>query len=159
MIVARSDPVPREPRDGGRALIEVIVLGILVLIPAVYIAIAILRVQAATLAVNQAARDAGRAIDNAPTLELGVAQAKELAALALTDQHVPVDRITVEFRNPGDSCTGGAGVLPDLRGGAEYDICVTAVITFPGVPTVLSGERNTVTGVYTLHVGEFRAAG
>lgn len=153
------EPRPRRGRDDGRAVLEVVILGALVLIPAVYIAIAILRVQAATLAVNQAARDAGRAIDSSPSLDVGVARAKELVVLALTDQHVPAEKISVDFVSPGDSCSDGTRVVPELRSGAEYDICVTAVVTFPGIPTVLSGDRNTVTGVYTLHVGEFRQAG
>ena len=37
-----------------------------------------------------------------------------------------------------------------------YDICVVAVVSFPGVPTVVTGTQNTVTGVFTLHVGDFR---
>jgi len=31
-----------------------------------------------------------------------------------------------------------------------------AVVSFPGVPSVVTGSQNTVSGVFTLHVGDFR---
>ena len=61
-LAAARRPAPVGERDGGRAVIEVVILGVLVLIPTIYLLIGVLRVQAATLAVNQAARDAGRAM-------------------------------------------------------------------------------------------------
>ena len=45
------------------------------------------------------------------------------------------------------------------EGGAVYDICVTAVISLPGVPTVITGSHNTVTGIYTVHIGDLREGG
>ncbi|WP_051264863.1 hypothetical protein [Nakamurella lactea] len=143
-------------RDDGRATIEVIFLAVLLLIPTVYILIAVVRVQAATFAVTQAARDAGRLLDTAPTIDIGLSQAREAAAIALADQRVPGDAVTITFVDPGGSCADGVQTPPPLAAGASVDICVTTVISLPGVPTVLTGSGNTVTGVYTLHVGEFR---
>jgi hypothetical protein len=40
-----------------------------------------------------------------------------------------------------------------------YDICVVAVVTLPGVPSVMTGSNNTITGVFTMHVGDFREGG
>ncbi len=61
-------------QDAGRAMIEVVFLAVLLLIPTVYILASVMRIQAATFAVSQAARDAGRVIDSAPTVTDGVAR-------------------------------------------------------------------------------------
>lgn len=147
---------PSSEADAGRAMIEVIFLAVLVLIPTVYILAAFLRVQAANFAVEQAARDAGRVLDAAPTVSDGVQRAREIALIALGDQRVPSEGLSIRFVAPGADCLAGAEVAPTLQPGDVYDICVTAIATLPGVPSVLSGSRNTVTGVFTLHVGDFR---
>lgn len=143
-------------QDAGRATIEVVFLAVLLLIPTVYILIAVFRVQAATFAVTQAARDAGRLLDTAPTINIGLSQAREAAAVALSDQSVPSGTVLIRFTVPGAPCDDGVEVPPPMPAGTDVDVCVTATISLPGVPTVLTGSRNTVTGVYTLHVGEFR---
>jgi hypothetical protein len=33
---------------------------------------------------------------------------------------------------------------------------VIVVVDLPGVPTAVTGSRNTVTGVYTVHIDELR---
>ena len=53
-------PADCPANDEGRALIEVIFLAVLILIPTVYILISFLRIQSATFAVSQGAREAGR---------------------------------------------------------------------------------------------------
>lgn len=163
-----TDPADGEPQDGqpldgesldddaGRALIEVIFLAVLILIPTIYILISFLRIQAATFAVSQGARDAGRVMDFAPTTGIGVARAEEIARLALTDQHIPTDGMDLRFVPVGNDCVTSAEITPSLQAGAVYDVCVVAVVTLPGVPSVITGSRNTVSGVFTLHVGDFR---
>ena len=141
--------------DSGRATVEVVFLGVLLLIPVVYILISLLRLQAATFAVTQAARDAGRAIDAAPTIGEGIDRAGRIAAIDLADQHVPGDSISLRFVAAGAGCDDGE-IAPSLAAGAVYDVCVRAVVTLPGVPTAVTGSHNTVTGVYTIHVGDLR---
>ena len=142
--------------DTGRAIIEVIFLAVLMLIPVVYILISLLRLQSATFAVTQAARDAGRVVDAAPTMDEGIARAQQIAAIDLTDQNFPSNQITLQFVAPGADCHDSTPVTPTLDAGAVYDVCVTAVVSLPGVPTVLTGNKNTVTGVYTVHIGDLR---
>lgn len=144
-----------DERDGGRAVIEVVILGVLVLIPTIYLLIGVLRVQAATLAVNQAARDAGRAMDAAPSTVVGLERAREIAGITLRDQHVPADGVTITVVSAGGDC-GGPEVTPSQNPGDAYDICVVVPLTLPGVPSVVTGPHNIVTGVYTVHVGELR---
>lgn len=150
----------RAPDDGraaddGRALLEVIFLAVLILIPTVYILAAVMRIQAATFAVTQAARDAGRVMDSAPTLSQAITRAHQIAQIALTDQHVPTDGLDLRFVPAGADCTANQ-ITPSLRGGDVYDICVIAIVTLPGVPTVMTGSNNTITGIFTMHVGDFR---
>lgn len=156
---ARADPPEPAPEgngDDGRALIEVVFLAVLLLIPTVYILATVVRIQAATFAVSQGARDAGRVMDAAPTITAGVARAQEIAQLALTDQRVPADGMQVRFVATGSDCVSAPQISPSLRPGDVYDVCVVALVTFPGVPSVVTGSQNTVTGVFTVHVGDFR---
>ena len=53
-------------RDEGRAIVEFIAVGLLVLVPIVYLVVTLGRVQAAAFAVSTAAREAGRAFTTAP---------------------------------------------------------------------------------------------
>ncbi|GGM07742.1 hypothetical protein [Nakamurella endophytica] len=131
-------------------------LAVLVLIPAVYILVALLRIQAVTLAVDQAARDAGRAMDSAASVADGAARARAVAEIDLADQRLGGSALTVRFVAAGSACTAEHEIAPSLAAGSVYDVCVTAVLTLPGVPSVISGRTNTVTGVYTVHVGELR---
>jgi hypothetical protein len=95
-------------------------------------------------------------MDAAPNVDVGVARAEEIARLALTDQRVPADDLRVRFVPTGSDCVSAAEVPPSLRPGDVYDICVVAVVSFPGVPSVVTGSKNTVSGVFTMHVGDFR---
>ena len=79
-----------------------------------------------------------------------------MAQDALTDQRVPDDGMECRFVASGNDCVAGTEVAPSLRPGDVYDVCVVALVTFPGVPSVVTGRQNTVTGVFTLHVGDFR---
>lgn len=153
-----DDPPAADRPDGdeGRALIEVIFLAVLILIPTIYILISFLRIQAATFAVSQGARDAGRVMDFSPTTALGVARAEETARLALEDQNISADGMDLRFVPVGGDCVTSPEITPSLQAGTVYDVCVVAVVTLPGVPSVMTGSRNTVSGVFTLHVGDFR---
>lgn len=151
--VDRSD---RLPADDGRALIEVVFLAVLVLIPIVYLMTFLLRLQSATLAVTQAARDAGRLIEMADSPDVAFTDATFAAHVALADQHVSDDRLQLRFVDVGADCRSAPPIAASLTAGASYDVCVIAVITLPGIPTVLSGSSNTVTGVYTVHIGTLR---
>ena len=142
--------------DAGRAMIEVIFLAVLMLIPTTYILVTVMRIQSATFAVTQGARDAARVMDSAPTVADGVARAEEIAQLALTDQHVSAEGLDVRFVAAGSDCVSGSEIPPSLQPGDVYDICVVAIVTFPGVPSVVTGSKNTVSGVFTMHVGDFR---
>jgi hypothetical protein len=142
-------------RDDGRAIIEVVFLAVLLLIPTVYILIGVVRLQATTLAVAQSARDVGRLIETSrhlPTAD----QALAVARIALDDQHVASDGLRIVTTDRGGSCAEATDTAFSREPGSDYDVCVIAVIDLPGVPTAVTGSRNTVTGVYTVHIDELR---
>lgn len=141
--------------DDGRALIEVVFLAVLLLVPTVYIMIGVLRVQAATLAVAQSARDVGRLIETSPAPP-SLDTAIEVARVSLADQHIPSDRMRVVTAPRDGSCVDSVAAEFTREPGSDYDVCVVAVIDLPGVPTALAGSRNTVTGVYTVHFDPIR---
>lgn len=143
--------------DSGRAVLELIVLGVLVMIPVLYIAVSLLTLQSTTFGVAQAARDAGRLLDNAPTAAAGQAQALDAARQTLDDQHVSTAGLSVKYVNTGADCERAPARQPDLTPGAVFDICVIAPLVLPLLPAEITAG-NTVIGVFTLHVGEFREA-
>lgn len=140
--------------DSGRAILEVIFGAVLLLIPTVYILITVLKFQAATFAVTQAARDVGRVVSiNFPNGTQ--TQVQQVAEVALADQQLSARDVVVRFTEPGASCDAGTTTLPPLRAGSRVDVCVTTVVDLPGVPSVIGGSRNTVTGVYSLAINDF----
>lgn len=72
--------------DEGSAVIEFTVLVTLVLVPIVYLVLAVMQVQAAAFAVTQGAREAGRAFAQADTAVQARADARAAVELALADQ-------------------------------------------------------------------------
>lgn len=159
-IPPKPPSVPAAPpgttrTDDGRAIIEVVFLAVLLLIPTVYILIGILRLQATTLAVAQSARDVGRLIETAPQLPTAD-QALAVARIALTDQNVASDGLRIVTTGRGGSCADATATSFSREPGTDYDICVIAIIDLPGVPTAVTGSRNTVTGIYTVHIDALR---
>jgi Flp pilus assembly protein TadG len=155
-------PTPREPKhsstarsDDGRAIIEVVFLAVLLLIPTVYILIGVIRLQATTLAVAQSARDVGRLIETSPTLPTAD-QALAVARIALDDQHVASEGLRIVTTGRGGACTNATTTSFSREPGSDYDVCVIVSIDLPGVPTAVTGSRNTVTGVYTVHIDDLR---
>ena len=140
--------------DDGTAIVEFVFLAVLVMVPLVYLIAAVATVQRNTLAVTQAARDAGRAFatsDSAPQAQRRVAAA---VRLALADQGLP-DDADVRFVASGASCDA-APITPWLAPGAEFAVCVTRRVSLPAVPSVLTGRGIRTVGVYLVHVDDFR---
>lgn len=151
-------PTPQPARtaaDDGRAIIEVVFLAVLLLIPTVYILIGMLRLQAATLAVAQSARDVGRLIETSTHLPTAD-QLTEVARIALVDQHISTGGMRVVTTGRGEPCESSTTAAVTREPGSDYDVCVIAVVSLPGVPTVMTGSKNTVTGVYSVHIDAAR---
>jgi Flp pilus assembly protein TadG len=140
--------------DRGSAVIEFVFVAILVLVPLVYVIVAIATVQRSTLAVTQAARQAGRAFATADSTDAAVGRAQVAVRLALADQGLP-DDVELRYVAVGADCAG-TGMMPVLAPGAEFVICVVRHTALPGVPTLLSGRGVTAVGRYLVHVDDYR---
>jgi hypothetical protein len=128
--------------ERGSAIVEFHFLGLLMLVPLVYILLAVLDVQRASYGVTQAAREAGRIY-----VATGDEAAARLAAqVALADQRLDA---------------GGAEiVIPCYRPGAEVSVTVGSTVRLPFIPEVLAGAVHAQIPVDATHasvIDRFRA--
>jgi Flp pilus assembly protein TadG len=141
--------------DSGTAIVEFVLLGVVLLVPLMYLVLAVSAVQRNLYGVTHAAREAGRAYATG-TMENAAERAAYAARLAMEDQGLPSDGITVRY-GPADRDCHAAGAEPwPLMAGSEFAVCVTQTITVPAVPGVLLGHRNTVSGRYVVHADDYR---
>jgi Flp pilus assembly protein TadG len=125
-------------RERGGAIVEFHLLGILLLVPLVYVLLAVLEVQAAAFGVTQAAREAGRLF--VATGDAGSARAA--ARVALEDQGVQAGAAGVAFRCSGDPC---------YSPGSEVTVTVSTVVRLPLLPDVLADAVNARVPVSATH--------
>lgn len=136
--------------DRGNAIVEVTWLGILLLMPLLWIVLSVFQVQKGAFAISAAARAAGRAYALAPDGPTGDRRAQAVADQALADQHVESG---VEVRvtctpNPHD-CHAPSSVIT---------VHVQSHVDLPWLPLVLGGDAPTfaLSADNTVPIGQFR---
>jgi Flp pilus assembly protein TadG len=139
--------------DSGSAIIEFVFVAVIVLVPLVYLIVSVAGIQRSSLAVGQAAREAGRAFATGESTADGLRRAHVAARLAMDDEGVS-DEPQLTFHS-GPGCSS-AMVTPVLAAGAEYTVCVTRTVQFAGVPSILAGGSVRTVGEYVVHVDDFR---
>lgn len=132
--------------ESGSAMVEAVWLGILLLVPLLWIVMSVLEVQRGAFGVSAAARSAGRAYALAPTDAEGERRARTAAGQAMADQGLPDVPLVVEITcdSPGSSCHSGGAVitvrvdtrvdlplLPDVLGGGSPGFALDATHTVP----------------------------
>lgn len=144
----------RRPRrgDGGSALVEFSWLGILLLIPLVWIVLSVFEVQRGAFGVSGAARAAARAYALAPDDGTGAARGRAAARQVFADQGLtdpPAMRFSCPTRGSDGTChSAGAVVRVDVR----------TQVRLPLLPSVLGSGAPTfrVSGEHTVPYGTFR---
>jgi len=135
----------------GSALVEVTWLSILLLVPLLYIVLAVFEVQRSAFGVSAAARAAGRAYATAPTESEGIARARLAASLALEDQRVDPDKLEIRITcHPDrDNC---------LAPGAVIDVDLGYPVALPLMPSALGGDTPSfrVSASHSVPYGTFR---
>jgi hypothetical protein len=138
----------------GSALVEVTWLGLLLLIPLVYVVITLVTVQRSAFGATEATRSAGRAYILAPDVATAEQRAYEAAALAMRDQGVQLE--------PGDL---GIACHPTpqscLQPGSSVEVRVALQVRLPLTPGMF-GESAASVAVEATHVepyGVYREAG
>ncbi|HSK26846.1 MAG TPA: hypothetical protein VK894_08060 [Jiangellales bacterium] len=142
-----SPVVRRDER--GSAIVEFHFLGLLLLVPLVYVLLSVLEVQAAAYGVTQAAREAGRLF----VATGDEAAARAAAGIALSDQGVDEGSAGVSF-----ACSA----RPCYSPGAEVTVTVTSTVRLPFLPDVLADAVNARIPVSATHgtvVDRFRDLG
>jgi hypothetical protein len=129
-------------RDSGRAIVEFLVVGLLVLVPVVYFVVTLARVQAAAFAVSTASREAGRAFTTATTESNAYVRAEAAARISFEDYDFAADG-TVQL-----SCDG----TPCLRPEGRVETVATVNVRLPILPDLLSGAIPAVLPVSATHV-------
>ncbi|MGH8960096.1 MAG: TadE/TadG family type IV pilus assembly protein [Jatrophihabitantaceae bacterium] len=142
--------------DEGNAIIEFVFVAIVVLMPLIYLIVAVAVVQRSNLAVTQAAREAGRAFATSDRPDQTAARVNAAVRLALEDQGLD-EHVELRYVAADASCAASP-VQPRLSPGAQFAICVSRRVELPAVPSVLAGRGITTVGRYVVHVDDFRAA-
>ena len=102
--------------DDGSAMIEFTYLGVLLLVPLIYVVLSVLAVQRAAFAVTAASRDAGRAFVTAPAGTDGETRAEDAARLVLRDHGLTLPPGALQITCSADPClTPGGVVHVDIR--------------------------------------------
>lgn len=141
----------RRRAEQGTALIEVTWLAILLLVPLLYIVIAVFEVQRSAFAVSAAARAAGRAYVISPSEADAVSRARTAAELALEDQDLDVDRGDIAITcvpDPGNCLAPGSVVRVDVG----YPVAM------PLIPSALGANTPSfrVAATHRVPYGSFR---
>lgn len=130
---------------------ELVWLGILLVLPVLWIVMSVLDLQRGAFGISAAARAAARAYALAPDDSTGLVRARSAAALALDDQgvHDVTPAVTV-------SCTPYPGECH--QGGSVITVSVRSRLDLPLMPTVLGGGRPSfaLSATQTVPIGEFR---
>ena len=139
--------------ERGTAIVEFVWLAILLLVPLLYIVLAVFDTQRASYAASAAARSASRAFVTAPDQTTAYARAQAAARLAFGDQGIDeaAFRLTITCRpDPRHCLTPGSVVAAEVRSAADL----------PLLPAALGDNtpRIAVDAVHQSPYGTFREA-
>ncbi|MDX6277446.1 MAG: hypothetical protein QOJ72_1574 [Nocardioidaceae bacterium] len=123
--------------DDGTATVEFVWLTILLLVPFVYILIAVFDTQRAAYGVSTASRSAARAFIQAPDVATGERRARMAARVALGDQSLPTASVQITcLPSPADCLTPGSSVRVLIRTTQPLPLTPSALGTQLGGITV-----------------------
>ena len=140
--------------DEGSAVVELVWLGILLLVPVLWIVLSVFEVQKGAFAVSAAARSAGRAYALAPTDAEGERRAQAVARQALADQGLEAAplQLTVTCTPYPHDCHRGTSVLT---------VRIATRVDLPLMPDVLGGDRPSfaLDASHTVPIGQYQEVG
>jgi len=138
-------------QESGSAIVEFVWLGLILLVPLVYILLAVFDTQRASYGVSAASRAAGRVFVLAPDQVSAYARADRAARVALADQGVDAGSaaVTISCRPDPARC---------LSPGAVVTVVVRTTQPLPMTPSLMGASRPSVTvdSTHTEPYGTFR---
>ena len=137
--------------ERGSALVELTWLGVLLLVPMLWIVLSVFDVQRGAFGVSSAARAAGRAYALAPNDAVGRVRAEQVARQALADQGLrgaPVT-VTITCTPHPDNCHQGTSVIT---------VRVASRVDLPLLPAVLGGQAPSfaLDASHTVPIGHYQ---
>ncbi|MCW2831084.1 MAG: hypothetical protein JWP31_1776 [Aeromicrobium sp.] len=141
-------PSPQRGSDGS-ATVEFIWLILLLLVPLVYVLVAVFDAQRASYGVSTASRSAARAFLQSPDVASGEARARVAARVALDDQGLEPAAVRITcLPSPADCLTPGSSVR----------VVVRTTQPLPLTPSALGSQLAgiTVDSTHTEPYGTFR---
>jgi Flp pilus assembly protein TadG len=143
--------VRRRRGDRGSAVVELSWLGILLILPMLWIVMSVFEVQRGAFGVSAAARAAARAYALAPDDSTGLVRAREAARVALADQglHDVTPEVDVSCSPYPRNCHQGTSMIT---------VSVHSRVVLPLMPTALGGNRPSfaLDASQTVPIGQFQ---
>lgn len=134
-------PWRRSARDDeGSAALEFIAVGVILLVPLIYLVIALGAIQEQTLGAEAAARHMARVIARAPDAVAATARADAVLTGVVDEYGLDADAVDVSL-----SCTPSGVECPSA--GATVLVTVTTRVRLPLVPELLGLDRSTAVPV------------
>jgi hypothetical protein len=155
MALSQQYRLVRREGERASAIIEFVFVAVLVLVPLIYLIVAVAVVQRSRLATTNAARDVGRALATSATAGQAELRAQAALRVALHGQGLTPGEVELRYVEAGADCRG-APTVPSLAPASVFAVCVIRHQPLPAVPAVLSGRGVTIIGRYLVHVDDFR---
>lgn len=151
LVLLRSRLQLRTGSDAGTALIEFVWLAIVLLLPMVYIMIAVFDVQRASYGVSAAGQAAAQSFVSAPDVPAAYARAHKTAELTLQDHELSKATVTIDCVPSAQSC---------LEPGSSVQVTVIVEQPLPLSPEIFGDQLADVTveRSHTEPYGQFREA-
>lgn len=134
----------------GSAVVEVAWLGILLVLPILWIVMSVFQVQRGAFAVSAASRSAARAYALAPNDTSGLVRARTAARVALDDQGVRdvIPDVHITCTPYPDDCHQGTSVIT---------VSVHSRVVLPMMPSALGSNRPSfaLDATQTVPIGQF----
>lgn len=127
--------------ETGSAVLEFIFLGLLLLVPVVYLVLSVGQLQAGSFAVVGAADQAAKVYVDSETVEEADARARQAAMLAATDFGFDPADLAVDITCSGTCLAPGSSVTVSARLGVPLPL----VPTMPGLNTTAATVDSTAT--------------
>lgn len=122
--------------DEGSAALEFITVGLILLVPLVYLIAALGVIQEQTLGVEAAARHTARVISLAPDADAAVARSEQVLAGIVEEYGLDADAVDVSL-----SCVPAASECP--AAGATVTVTVLTRVSLPLMPSLFGLDRST----------------
>lgn len=129
--------------DGGNAIVEFVYLAVLLMVPLVYVLLAVFRVQAASYAVASAAREAGRVFATSADVTGASERAFTAASIVMRDSGLDLSQDDVAI-----TCSTRRCLVP----GGRVHVVVNKDVPLPWLPDLFAGRSPASVQVSSRHL-------